>query len=234
MGGRSICLSNAEPDFHDYIRGKDVALVVAGGSLQGRRFGSTIDSHEIVARINGPWPITDDIIWDLGSRTDVWFVTVWRHDIKRKHFRRASGRLKWLIACAQGKYRLGKKWGVFTHRDVQCRVHHTSLDRAHMLRKVLVPRASNGMIAMAELLYAGAASLSMYGFTFLFHGDDARPYHDGYRQEHLNQNCATTRRTAKWHNFRKELGWFKTLLACESRIKVDAGLKNVLEATEKK
>jgi hypothetical protein len=55
----------------DYLKGKKVALVAPGKSLEGKGQGSFIDSFDVVVRINRALSLSKELSKDLGSRTDI-------------------------------------------------------------------------------------------------------------------------------------------------------------------
>jgi len=63
-----------ERDFKTYIQGKRVALVGNAASLFGTQYGSEIDDHEVVIRINTPAIFFQDLTprHSHGTRIHVW------------------------------------------------------------------------------------------------------------------------------------------------------------------
>jgi hypothetical protein len=61
------------------------AIVGSGSMLYGRRFGTYIDAHDLVIRVNR-LPLTGNMSVDIGNRTDVWFSKLCRVKVKGLEF----------------------------------------------------------------------------------------------------------------------------------------------------
>ena len=56
--------------FREIVRKKRIALVGPCRTLLGANLGSQIDSHDLVVRLNGHWPIPENRKLDLGQNLD--------------------------------------------------------------------------------------------------------------------------------------------------------------------
>jgi hypothetical protein len=68
--------------FLETVSGKSCAVVGSSSNLIGSNYGSFIDSHDVVFRINDA-PVEERYAKDIGSKTNVWFINV--HDASPGH-----------------------------------------------------------------------------------------------------------------------------------------------------
>lgn len=56
------------------FKNKRVIFVGPSSILKGSKYGSTIDSYDIVVRTNGGWPVPEELKEDYGTRCDAIFI----------------------------------------------------------------------------------------------------------------------------------------------------------------
>lgn len=59
----------------EYLSGKRVVLVGPAKSTIGRSQGKEIESYDVVVRLNFQWPISSELVVDIGSRMDMLYHT---------------------------------------------------------------------------------------------------------------------------------------------------------------
>ncbi len=60
--------------FKNIVKNKKVILVGPAPNILGKKYGEFIDSHDIIIRTNGGYPISDNLIEDYGRKTDILFI----------------------------------------------------------------------------------------------------------------------------------------------------------------
>ena len=70
-------LTNIElEELQDYMRDKNIALIGNGNCIFNREYGSLIDSHDVVIRINGGVPLTGKYSHVIGAKFDIYSVNL--------------------------------------------------------------------------------------------------------------------------------------------------------------
>lgn len=73
-------------EYAEYMHDKRVVVVGPAASLQGRKQGKLIDSHDVVVRINLDCPVPAEMAVDRGTRTDVLYHVLFSPQVHRNLF----------------------------------------------------------------------------------------------------------------------------------------------------
>jgi hypothetical protein len=207
------------------LDGRRVAVVGPSASIVGTRQGQAIESRDLVVRINHQWPVPEALTPDVGARMDILyhccngdrpvsrlFVPAF-HQTKFVCFEQGVDHARLVAECRQS--------GIET---LDVTDHYLQwLGRLHSY-------PNTGFAAITHLLEHGVTELFVAGFTFF---RDA--YYDGYpgsgnRPERW-QNGAYPRRTW-WHDADRQLDAFRDLAARNSRVVMDARLRQIVDEAQ--
>jgi Glycosyltransferase family 29 (sialyltransferase). len=208
--------------FKEFVTGKRIVIVGPAATLKGSGYGSLIDSHDIVVRLNHAWPLPKEFAEDIGTRIDVIYhnLNPLNQRILPKH-------------VAQMK-KDGVKWIVSSHpaNRLKYRRRHRRFRRANkgrlrfraipawlkrrLKRKVGFP--NSGVVAIADLLRFPIESLYVTGFSF---------YTTGYLK-YPNYKRITKRMALRNHNQSRHKTYLAQLLKRESRLRVDPFIEAIL------
>ena len=147
--------------YKKFLAGKRVALVGPSATVVGLGLGHVIDGHDLVVRLNAHWPVSSEMIPDLGNRMDVLyhccngdfpFASLFVPEFLHTKFVMAelgirSRRL--FSYCEKADIPIGNVSPVYTE-----------------LRRILKHSPSTGLVALHHLLSCRIASLSAYGLSF--------------------------------------------------------------------
>jgi hypothetical protein len=73
-------------EYAEYMHDKRVVIVGPAASLQGRKQGKLIDSHDVIVRINLDCPVPKDMNEDRGTGTDVLYHVLFSPAVHRNLF----------------------------------------------------------------------------------------------------------------------------------------------------
>ena len=221
-----------ESIFNDIIRNQNVCIVGPANSLVGMNLGKTIDSYDIVIRINSGVPQEIDKE-DIGSKTDILF-----HGLH-------EGQEKGMCGLFEGK--LWKQKGIkfvvyplhlstdkqlinhyFSKLNVNLPLVQTPKSSFLRLQSMLSARPTTGFSAIYSTLEAKPKKLFVAGFTF-FKTPYANNYRDGFANIDLKNNLV---KEVKIHNPELEYNIFKELVLNNENINTDPYLTEIILKNE--
>jgi hypothetical protein len=148
-------------DIRDYFKNKTVAVVGNAESLFGTQYGSEINDHDVVIRINTPAIFYDDLSprYSHGTRLDVWVM--W-DSLKFRTNKVKNSRLDSFLYS--NRYQLldlnmsdrtdGFKWND----------EYVDIDKNRILKETGNP--SSGLILLSILNELDTSAINVYGFDF--------------------------------------------------------------------
>lgn len=183
-------LSVPQADLLAAAGGRHVALVGNARALSGQRQGAAIDAADLVVRINrAPMPSPES----HGSRTDWLALAVRLPSADRR--RLDPARILWMSPKR-------KRLDWTTVRSSGFYLHPLADHRA--LAGALGAPPSTGIMAIALLLRAPLASLSLYGFDFF-----------------ASQSLSGSRSAAQVpHDFAAESAWVRARAQSDARLRI--------------
>lgn len=133
------------------FKGKSVALVGNASSLFDRKYGSEIDSHDVVCRMNRAAMLYTKFFEFLshGNRTDVWFV--WR--LKEYEFAKQVKRPDKIIQISPAE-------------NTEETFIQFPEEKFNEYVEELKAVPSTGFCSLMYLLQSGALSVTLYGFDW--------------------------------------------------------------------
>lgn len=214
--------------YKEFLKGKSVVLVGPAATLKGQGYGSLIDSHDIVVRINHAWPLPQGMAEDIGTRIDVLYhnLNPRNQRILPKHVAqmRKDG-LKWMVSshpANRPRYvRRHRRFRRANRGRVRFRAIPAVLKR-RLKRRVGFP--NSGMVAIADLLRFPIASLYVTGFSFY-----TTPY-----LKYPNYKRIPRRMALRNHNQRRHKTYLARLVKKEERLKVDPFIEQILKEHEER
>lgn len=137
---------------------KTVALIGNSAGLFEKEYGSEIDEHEVVVRLNKAAMLYDrfDAAKSHGTKTDVWMF--WRTAEYHKHFPNIDPKIKKMHMGHQDRMRIDKKIIDFVYPE----------DLYENLKKVAGKHnnPTTGFMAIDYILHCNPTMLSIYGFDW--------------------------------------------------------------------
>ena len=183
-------LSVPQAELLDAAAGRDIALVGNARSLSGQGHGAAIDAAGLVVRINRA-PMTAPE--SHGRRTDWLALAVRLPDPDRNRLH--PGRILWMSPKRKRlDWRTASSPGFYLHPLADYRA----------LMSELGAPPSTGIMAIALLLRANPAGLSLYGFDFF-----------------ASLSLSGSRNAAQVpHDFAAEAAWVRTRAATDPRLRI--------------
>lgn len=160
-------------EYAEYMHDKRVVVVGPAASLQGRKQGKLIDSHDVIVRINLDCPVPKEMAEDRGTGTDVLYHVLFSPQVHRNLFDHSLKQVddwkrdgvKFLLTRQRpGNERLAR-----FQRIVRGAIEPISVpaDLLNNLRKRFSGKAPNtGTIAVAHVLSFPVRSVYVTGFTW--------------------------------------------------------------------
>ncbi|MDC3298527.1 hypothetical protein OAU81_00485 [bacterium] len=213
-------------NFNTYISGKRVAVVGPAGHVSEYKHRDLIESYDIVMRFNSILPIHDDLIPNIGVRTDIL----------------CNGLDNNPISCGEYNSKLWKKLGVkwvfcpyWPHLNYQRQCvknwnqHNNGLIPTHCtdersfrrVNDVMNTRPNTGLLGVMYLLHHGIKEMFLTGISFGL----GKQYHSGYKSKYNSYSSEAS----KLHNQRIQFIYFKEQYQkYKDIINVDSTLKELL------
>ncbi len=142
----------------EWLQGKTVALVGNAQALFDKEYGSEIDEHEVIVRINKAAMLYErfDVAKSHGTRTDIWMF--WRTAEYKKHFSKIDPQIKKMHMGHQDRNRLDTTIIQYVYPDSLYSV----------LKKKAGKHANptTGFMALDYILHCEPTMLSIYGFDW--------------------------------------------------------------------
>tara|TARA_A100001515_G_scaffold139779_1_gene134764 strand:- start:951 stop:1682 length:732 start_codon:yes stop_codon:yes gene_type:complete len=232
--------------FEELIKGKNVAIVGPAKYLTNSEYGSEINDHDVVVRLNRGYELVTKNFADIGNRTDILYSCLIERagnagkisPIKLKE----TFDIKMVVAPPHSDYK---------GRSNQTRLHEL-VDRKkveeiaklmpvrivdHNFHNILAEKVeckpNTGFMAIYDLLRYKPSSLSIYGFSFYLDGfmDGCKlgvKEEENLSEQQFSDKCFNSKRhvQANMWQFAK-----KTLLN-KGGIKLDKTLEKILKLPE--
>jgi hypothetical protein len=183
----TLCTPRQDLDdqFYKIINGKDVAIVGPAGYLEKSNYGKSIDSKDVIVRINRSFETAEKIPEHVGSKTDIIYSclleTSRNAGILNFDKIKSSG-VK--MICAPGFFRtysdfpdgiyashpdiLDSTWDKLNKAKYGVRIAFENVDT--ILKKETQTRPNTGFLAIFDILACQPRSLTIHGFTFYLDG----------------------------------------------------------------
>ena len=176
---------NLDDQFFNMINDKDVVIVGPAAYLQNSNYGKSIDSKDVVVRINRAFETAEKIPEHVGSRTDIIYSCLLETNrnagiLDFEKIRSAGVKM----ICAPGFNRvyseypqgiyashpeiLASTWDKLNKAKYSVRIAFESVDAA--LKQHTQTRPNTGFLAIFDILACSPRSLTIHGFTFYLDG----------------------------------------------------------------
>ena len=211
-----------DPEYAAYLAGCSVVLVGPAPTIVDSKQHDHIESYDRVVRINHALPVPQNMMQDIGERTDIWY-----HNMFYQHpralpapelIRLAADTVDWL--CSTKPYlNVDDNWRFMDEID-----HYQPYLNNSMRFRTIRPRPyirnswragthlNAGVSAILDLLAFDVRKLYITGFTFYA---GKQEYHTGYKGKG----------SSKYHKQDTQRELVKALVRRDGRIKLDEGLR---------
>lgn len=211
-------------EYQEYLRNKSCIVIAPSGYLKNRRKGSFIDSFDRVVKCNDFHDMDAGPDKELGARCDIWYGLP-QNKTYNFNFSKLHSELNPRILCITPK------------RDSYANMWHETLKRFkkqnelygytyriadeesfELLIRDVDCMPMTGLIAINDLLHAGAKSVYALGFDF---------HATGYYNE---KSSVSEGVKTGWHKIDPQMKYIWDLLQNDSRFDCDDNLKQILHA----
>ena len=214
--------------YKEYLRGKRVVVVGPAPTIINTKQREHIDSYDVVVRLNKALPIPQNLVDDIGIRTDVLYNCMNPSpecgDKISIPILEENG-IKFLVAPyppTKG-YRFGQDINNYLKKVDSHRIPFCYFDQNYfkeLLEKIKLP--NTGISAILDLLSCDINELYITGFTF-FKGGYIKEYRDYGEQEVLRRMACFD-----LHDQNKQLEYMKKILPNDPRVIMDAALTEII------
>jgi hypothetical protein len=249
-------LETENKEYNDFVSGKKVAIVAHATSIVGTGMGSTIDSYDLVIRLNDSLPIPEELKPDIGTRCDILYSWFPRHTSGGNKSTITLDFLKDMISWVCCPHPLEVVSGISETAEknsilVGCGAIKTNynafLSHQHELNSTLLSRITDpykyferlgemnsgmpntGFATVWDLLNFDVIEIFMAGFTFMLGGNYKQYWAAPFTEKQILKQPTFSYTSGVKHCIYPQLRYLKILMERDSRIKVDAVLKEILE-----
>ena len=213
-----------DEDFASLVTGKTVALVGPAKYLVGSRLGDTIDSFDLVVRMNLGIIDSEELKKDIGRRVDILYtamsVETGTAPIEMETWERLG--LKAVVIKNTYSHKTYKN--KFEKENTKIPYRFVSDPFTEYLHhEIGTKNLHTGIIAIYDLLRFGVSELFLTGFTF-FQGKGS--YMKEYKQ--WEDSYAKERAMMANHNYEKEFQYFLRTLESQHQIYGDPHLAKII------
>jgi len=223
-------LKNCRERYSDYLKNKRVVIIGPAPSILNSKQKDFIEGFDVIVRLNKALPIPNDLIEDIGSRTDVLYNCMNPSpecggiiDIDLLH----KSNVKFLVSpySKYKDYRFGKDVEDFASRNLMYKtpINFCHIDPTLFARLMEIMKLPNtGVNAIIDVLQNDIKELYITGLTF-FKGGYIKQYR-GYSEKQVLD------RMAKYnlHDQDKQLAYMRKLLKNNPRVKLDSALHDII------
>jgi len=211
----------SEQNFTKLVRGKNCVVVAPSGFMNQRGHGDFIDSFDFVVKCNISY-LNFNNSKDLGKRCDLWYgrPLTKHHSLNYKLFKKCNSKLM----CLLPKTRYGwENWEndhlEFVRGNANYNFKFRVIDREKFIKleEILNSVPTTGIVAIHDLLEAGAKKVYAIGFDF---------HQSGYAYQ---QSVDLKETFSGRHDIYQCKRYIWNLLQDESRFQCDKHLSNILE-----
>lgn len=210
-----------------FLKGKSVAIVGPASSFQDQWFGSEIDAHDVVARVNSGAFTSAEFRRDYGSRVDVLFCGL--NDLNIEVLSKTTelwSRAKFMIAVGTVDSMLPLFLETFRSFHLPP-IYFTSRAWIKKIEATHVRRPNTGLSSIRFLLETDIESLDVYGFDFYGSGYnrdlEAVLQTSNFNRLRAGEQSSTTLSDAiqfwaSWHNQREQEQFVQEYLSKDPRV----------------
>lgn len=210
-------------EVYDFIKDKKCVIVGPSESMKGSRYGSFIDSFDVVVRINNHFLIEECDIPDLGSRTDVLYHCIGRNSTQDRPCPDQWGHIPYVVYPMPKPMQKEDKFTPYIKKYGEIDFYIEPYEFiVNLGMKEARVKPHTGTSAIFHLLEKGAAEVHAIGFSF--YRDGYAGYKKGWSREKAlkhSKNCN--------HNIEREFAFFKTKIKEYTNFYPHGILKDVLE-----
>jgi hypothetical protein len=227
--------SKVNNKYSSFLKDKRIVLVGPARTHKGSKQKSTIDSYDVVVRINNGVNIPDKLKDDTGNRLDILyssmndcFFSSGTYSRKNILKYKKEYNLKWIVGTGHHRRNILKVAKYNKAQDTGVRVRLFSKSRYKKISSKLSYKPTTGIIVIYDLLKHDISELYITGFTFynimLSRDKRNRYYYPGYYPEYLKHAGGVYK-----HDIKGEGRMVKELCEKDKRIKVDKVLYSILK-----
>ncbi len=211
--------------YSDYLRDKRVVIVAPGGYLKDMNNGKTIDSYDVVVRLNTALPLKENMVNILGSKTHILYNCLNKRPFNGGIIDFENFELDWISCPYPNIYPFKNDIKKF-HEENKNKFKLHIIDIMYYLKveKEMGTRPNTGIGAILDLLKFPLKELYITEFTFLLESG----YLDNYKSYLNNQEKLDKYMETNCHDRIKQVKYMKPILTSDSRIKMDPELINIL------
>lgn len=211
-------------NFNEYIKGKRIAVVGPAGYLSDFNNKDLIENHDIVMRFNAALPIHDNMILNIGVRTDILCNGLDNNPIScGKYNSKLWNKLgvQWVFCPywpnLDYQRKCVKNWT--QHNNGLIPTHFTDEESFRRVDNSMNTRPNSGLLAVMYLLHHDIKEMFLTGFSFGI----GKQYYLGYKE------IVKPSRSNKIHDQKEQLTYFKEQYQeYKNIINVDPTLKDIL------
>jgi hypothetical protein len=210
---RSHLVQSSEKEkFYSLLDGKSVVIVGPAEYLHDKQRGMSIDSFDLVVRLNRHWPLSTEQRVDLGSRIDILYHCC-NGDFSVAEQLRDQGRFARFV-CWQDNVESVLLERHCLHFDIP------SLDISASYREIqrlILSPPNTGTVAIQHLLTSDLAKLHITGFTFSY---------SNYSSSAMGKGSSA----GNWkHQTSHQLAYFLKHMDSDPRLTYDKELESILK-----
>ena len=211
--------------YSDYLRDKRVVIVAPGGYLKDMNNGKTIDSYDVVVRLNTALPLKENMDDIQGSKTHILYNCLNKQPYNGGIIDFDNFELDW-ISCPYPDIKPFKGDIRGFHQKNKGKFKFHIIDKIFYmeLEKEMGTRPNTGIGAILDLLKFPIKELYITGFTFLLESG----YLDDYKSYINNQEKLDKYMETNCHDRIKQVKYIKPILTNDTRIKMDTILIEIL------
>ena len=210
--------------YHNYLYGKNVALVGPASSIIRTKSGRLIDTFDIVVRLNKSLPLSRRLIHDIGSRTDILYNSLNRSDfpgenILDENFFIKNG-LKFLCTSYPNISQFNSDIRHYlNHSSCKLPFRMVETDLYYNVKNAIHTRPNTGIMAIIDLLNTRLRKLYITGLNF---------YKTTYYKNYQSNNQLVPYSTNNIHNQNTQIQLLRHLTLTDDRIIIDKVLHKIL------
>jgi hypothetical protein len=203
------------------LGGRRVAIVGPATTICGSQQGKTIDSYDLVVRINNQWPSDAAHIADIGTRGDILYhCSNGKSPIKRLDVPDFS---RFRFAWYEDNSESAALLELCRRHNIPCGCYD---EIQHGLIEKLGTVPNTGLLAIAHLLASDLSELYVTGFSF-----HTTRYYSGYvaKAAHWKWYLLGKPKVIGLHRFAPQRSFFKSLVDSDPRLRLDAPLQELVQ-----
>ncbi len=206
--------------YQDFIKNKRVIFVGPAKTLIGKKTGNFIDSHDVVIRTNGSFPVNQDLHTDYGKKCDSLYVNMYysrNGDMPIRVYE--SSNLKFIsLKCDPKK---------ISHRFKDSKINFRVITREFMTAKRRLQVAPlMGTYIVDEIIKMKPASIYVTGMSFYSEKDISSHYIPNYLPPNSNPEAFDKTRL-KYHRQESQNKIFRNWIR-SGQILVDEDIHRIL------